>query len=379
MRTNFLSRRNQRYLMKYFFINVIAGKGSTGGIVIRQCKEILEAGGECIIAYGRDRYHEKDINTYRIASTVGVFWHGFLTRLKDKQGLVSKRSTTRLIKKIQSEDPDIIWLHNLHGYYLNYEILFDYLKGCGKEIHWTLHDCWAFTGHCAYFDYVNCQKWKTQCYECPQKDTYPISYFDGSMENYFRKMIAFTEVPNLTIHVVSNWLKTRVKQSFLSDYPVVVTYNEIDTKAFSPKPGRFKDRFMPTEKRMLLGVANVWESRKGLSDFIRLSSLIDDRYQILLIGLTKRQIRHLPQNIIGLTKTFNREELAQAYSDAFAFINPSVEETFGLTTAEAMACGVPVIVYKGTACEEVAGSENAVPLKDVPAIAAKLNEIAGEA
>lgn len=345
--------------MRYLFINSVAGFGSTGRIVAQQCREFMSQGHECLIAYSREVKNCDGIPLYHIGNSFDVRLHALMGRLSDSSGFHSKKATSDFVQKIEEYNPDVIWLHNLHGYYLDVTLLFSYLKTCGKQIRWTLHDCWAFTGHCAYFDYVGCDRWKTQCYDCPQKRTYPASYFaDNSADNFGRKKAAFSNVPNLTIQVPSFWLKTRVEQSFLKDYPVEVVPNTVNREVFRPTSGDFRARYGLEEKKIILGVANVWEPRKGLQTFARLSDVLGEEYQIVLIGLTDKQIKAIPPKILGLPRTASAEALAVAYSAADVYVCPSVEETFGMTVLEAACCGTPVVVYKGTACAEVAAEFN---------------------
>jgi len=274
--------------------------------------------------------------------------------LLDDHGFGSKAATKRFLDWVKQYDPDVIWLHNIHGYYIHIGLLFDYLHTCGKEIIWTLHDCWAFTGHCAYFDFAGCDRWKSGCYRCPQKKAYPASHgLDGSRSNYEKKKALFTGIPNLRLTVPSFWLEKRVKQSFLRDYPVEVIYNTINRDIFRPTPGNFREKHGLQEKIVLLGVASVWDARKGLSDFVELAGMLDERYKIVLIGLTPEQIAALPKSILGLPRTDSMTELVQAYTAADIFLNPSVEETFGMTAMEARACGTEAVVYQDTACEEI--------------------------
>lgn len=341
--------------MKYLFINSVAGYGSTGRIAADACRELMAQGHSCTLAYGRWQEHCEDIPTVRIGSDLSCKLHGLQSRLLDNHGFASKAATRRFLDWVKAYDPDVIWLHNLHGYYINLEELFTYLRSSGKKILWTLHDCWSFTGHCAYFDLVGCDKWKTGCHHCPQRSAYPQSIFlDGSHRNYERKKDLFAGIPNLTLIVPSQWLQCRVKESFLKEYPVEVRYNEVNREIFKPTPGNFREKYGLEGKRILLGVASVWEERKGLKDFIALSKLLSDLYQIVLIGLSQEQIRTLPKEILGLPRTQTVQELVEAYSAADVFLNPSVEETFGMTTLEATCCGTPAIVYKDTACEEIA-------------------------
>ena len=340
--------------MKYLFINSVAGFGSTGRIAAEKCRELMGLGHQCVLAFGREKANCDDIPTVRIGSAVDYRLHGIRCRLLDDHGFGSRAATKRFLNWVREYDPDVIWLHNIHGYYIHIGLLFDYLRGCGKKIIWTLHDCWAFTGHCAYFDFAGCDKWKTGCHHCPQKQAYPASCgLDGSRSNYLRKKALFTNISNLHLTVPSHWLEKRVRQSFLQEYPVEVIYNSINRDIFKPTPGDFRKKHGLDGKTILLGVASVWDARKGLSDFIELSGMLEDPYQIVLIGLTEAQIAALPEGILGLPRTNSMAELVEAYSEADVFLNPSVEETFGMTAMEARCCGTEAIVYQDTACEEI--------------------------
>ncbi len=340
--------------MKYLFINSVAGFGSTGRIAAEKCRELMAQGHECVLAYGRDKANCDDIPTVCIGSKMAYTLHGLESRLLDDQGFGSRGATRRFLHWVREYDPDVIWLHNLHGYYLDLEQLFGYLKTCGKPIFWTLHDCWSFTGHCAYFDYVRCHKWKTGCHHCPQKKTYPASLLlDGSRRNWEKKRELFTGIPNLTLITPSQWLAGRVREGILGDYPVEVVYNTINTEIFKPTPSDFREKYGLSDKKILLGVASVWEERKGLKDFVALSGLLDDSWKIVLVGLTREQQKTLPGSILALPRTNSMEDLARIYTAADVYVSPSVEETFGMTAMEARACGTEAIVYKDTACEEV--------------------------
>ena len=350
--------------MKYLFINTVAGYGSTGRIAADKCRELNAQGHTCVLAYGRMKTGCEDIQTMKIGSDFGVKCHALESRMLDNSGFGSRRATLAFLKWVREFDPDVIWLHNIHGYYIHIGELFGYLRTCGKKILWTLHDCWAFTGHCAYFDYVQCEKWQTGCRDCPQKHTYPESVLlDNSRGNYERKRALFTGIPNLTLTVPSHWLESRVKKSFLRDYPVEVIYNQVDEGIFQPIPGDFRKKYGLEEKFVVLGVASVWEERKGLKDFIALSKLLDDRFRIVLIGLNPKQLADLPGEILGLPRTDNVGELVQAYSAADLFVCPSTEETFGMTVLEACCCGTKAVVYQDTACEEVAKKFGGIAVK----------------
>ena len=341
--------------MKYLFINSVAGVGSTGQIVVKACRELQKQGHECLIAYGRKADCCGDIPTMTIGSPLDYTVHAAMQRVLDNGGFGSRSATKRFLRQVADYNPDVIWLHNLHGYYIHVGLLFDYLRHCGKRIIWTLHDCWAFTGHCPYFDFVGCDKWHTGCSHCPQKRLYPESLIlDGSRRNYLKKKALFTGIPNMTLQVPSTWLADRVRQSFLKEYPIEIVYNTVDTQIFKPTPSDLRKRWKLEDKYIILGVAGVWEPRKGLKDFIALSELLEEPCRIVLIGLTPEQSRQLPPKILAVPRTATLTELVQAYTAADVYVTPSVEETFGMTVLEAACCGTIPIVYQGTACEEVA-------------------------
>ena len=340
--------------MKYLFINSVAGFGSTGRIAAEKCRELMAQGHECVLAFGRTKANCDDVPTVQIGTGLDYRIHGIRSRILDDHGFGSAAATRKFLSWVRDYDPDVIWLHNLHGYYIHIGLLFAYLRTCGKKILWTLHDCWAFTGHCAYFDFAGCGKWKTGCFDCPQKGSYPASFFrDNSRGNFENKKRLFTGIPDMTLIVPSHWLEGRVKSSFLQDYPVEVVYNTVNREIFKPTPSRFREEYDLEDKRVILGVASVWDERKGLKDFLALSKLLTEEYKIVLIGLTAEQIRQLPPQILGLPRTNSMEQLAAAYSAADIYVNPSTEETFGMTAMEARCCGTEAIVYQDTACEEI--------------------------
>jgi glycosyltransferase involved in cell wall biosynthesis len=330
--------------------------GSVGRIAEQIGQTVIEQGWESYITYARNHLPSKS-KTIKIGNKFDVYWHGINTRLFDNHCLCSTNAAKRLIKQIDEIKPDIIQLHNLHGYYLNIRILFEYLQSASIPAVWTLHDCWTFTGHCTHFDYIGCEKWITGCYECPQKGEYPASkLLDRSQRNYELKKRLFTSVKNMTIVPVSYWLGEQVNKSFLNKYPVQVIQNGIDTDLFSPKSDleAIKKKYNIQGKFVILGVASIWDDRKGLKDFILLNNLIDhEKNVILLVGLNKNQKRKMPKNIFGIERTESINELVELYSVADVHITCSVEETFGLTLVESMACGTPVIGYNATAIPEL--------------------------
>ena len=341
--------------MKILQISSEGNYGSVGTIADKIGEMALDAGHESYIAIG-DYFLPSKSHIYLIRNYLDRYFHFMKTRIFDKNGLGSRRATRKLVKWIAKISPDIIHIHQLHGYFINYEILFEYLVLNNLPVVMTLHDCWTFTGHCAYFESVSCDKWKTQCNECPLIGEYPKSYiYDNSANNYELKKYLFNSVPNMQIVTVSNWLSSKVGSSFLNGHPRKVIYNGIDMNMFSHKPEVNDYPFSSelNEKYIILGVASPWNYRKGLDDFIELSKWLFEDEVIVLIGLTKKQIKKLPYNIVGIEKIRDKYLLAKYYRNSNLFINFSVEETFGLTTVESMSCGTPVIVYNSTACPEL--------------------------
>ncbi len=365
--------------MKIFQINSTCGYGSTGRIAVDILREVEKNGGEGIIAYGRNSA-PPDVNSYKIGSELNVQIHGVLSRITDRQGFYSTGVTKKLIEKIKDYNPDIIHLHNIHGYYLNVSTLFKFLKEYNKPIVWTLHDCWAFTGHCAYFSFRGCEKWKTGCHRCPLKKDYPTSLvLDNSKKNYKQKKELFTMPSNITFVTPSVWLKELTEQSFLKKYPVKVINNGIDLNKFKPTESNFREKNNLQDKFVILGVASIWEERKGLKDFIKLSEMLSENEKIVLVGLDDAQLAILPENIIGIKRTNSVEELAEIYTAADVFVNPTYEDNYPTTNLEAISCGTPVVTYiTGGSPESVfEGNGFCVPKGDVEGLFNAIKRVDG--
>lgn len=341
--------------MRLLEINSCCGCLSTGTIVSAIAKEYIDSGNEATVAYARS-FHDTGIPTKKIGNKMDIIIHEFYTVLFDCHGLASKKATKDFLKWADEYNPDILWIHNIHGFYINYKLLFEWIKTRPfMKVKWTLHDCWAFTGHCTYFSLAGCNKWMTGCGHCPQKKVYPSSFlFDNSKHNYILKKQSFTGVKDMTIITPSVWLANLVKCSFLGNYNIEVVPNKIDTTVFHYRDSHVREKLKIENKVVLLGVASTWSERKGLYDYYQLSKMLGEKYAVVLVGLSKKQIANKPDNVIGLERTNTPIELAELYSAADIYVNLSKEETFGMTTIEALACETKVIVYKDTACEEVA-------------------------
>lgn len=331
--------------MKVLQINSFFSSGGPPRIVKGIYDTLLNNGHTCVLAACREKPTE-GMNVIKIGGYLNEYIHAINSRFFDSEGRSSKTATKNLLKEIENQKPDILHLHNLHGYCINYEILFEYIKKSNIPVVWTLHDCWVFTGHCAHFDYIGCEKWKTGCYECPQKNRYPKSLLvDKSKRNYERKKYSFSEVNNLTIVSPSRWLGKLAEESFLNEYPVKVIHNGINLDIFKPTASNFRERHRLKDKFIILGVAENWGERKGFNYFIELSKRLNDSYQIIMVGLSDKQKKELPNTIIGVNRTDSIKKLLEFYTLANVFVNPTLEDNFPTTNLEALACGTPVITF----------------------------------
>ena len=333
--------------MKVLLLNSICCDGSTGNIVADLALALRDQGDDPFVLYGiGENRRLPPENCFRFNDRKGYLRHNLMAKLTDRTGLYSTGQTKRAIEMIEAFAPDLIHLHTLHGYYVNYEILFRYLSQAGIPVVWTLHDCWAFTGHCPHFTMVGCEQWKTRCVSCPLLRDYPKSWLLSNVKgNFERKKRAVTSVPDLTIVTPSDWLGDLARQSFLGKYPVVTIHNGINREVFHARKSSFRSEYRLENKKLLLGVANVWNSRKGFNDFLTLARMLGDDYRIVLAGLKKEQMESLPENVIGLGRIQDPVRLAELYSTADLFLNPTYEDTFPTVNLEAQACGTPVVTY----------------------------------
>lgn len=366
-------------MLKVIQINSVSGYGSTGRICTDLAETITKQGHFCYIAYGQ--LNSDYQNSYKIGSAIENHLHNAGSRLFGKQGYFSKNGTKKLIQYINEINPDVIHLHNLHGNYLNLEMLFDFLANTDIPVVWTLHDCWAFTGKCAHYTNIGCYKWQIQCHHCPQIETYPPSLFFDRSELMFKdKKKWFTSVENMTIITVSNWLAKEVNQSFLAKYPIIPIHNWIDHTKFKPTESNFKSKVGIENKFMILVVSAGWDkSSTRFKDLIKLSELFSDDTQFIMVGNFNEK-HLLTDNIIHVAYVNGINEMAEIYSAADVYVHLSVEDTFGKVIAEAMSCGTPVIVYDSTACPEIVGEGCGIVVnkRDVLAVAKAIKQIKSE-
>lgn len=362
-------------------INVTSNWGSTGRICEGIGSLAMSMGWEAYVAYGRDVV-QGAVPAIKVGNKVDTYLHLFGARIFDRQGLYSKSATKKLIKQLEEIKPDVIHLHNIHGYFLNYKLLFDYIRTNNIPVVWTLHDCWPFTGHCVYFDNVDCERWKQGCGSCPQINSYPTSIcLDRSKANWQEKFQAFAN-QNITFVPVSSWIGGFLKHSFLKSHPSHVIHNGIDLNAFHPIADAkvtVESRYnFPSRRRIVLGVASRWDGRKGFDDFTKLAETLDQgKFQLVIVGVNDKQLKELPASVVGIKRTDSVNELAKLYSAADVYINPTYSDTYPTTNLEAIACGTPVITYRTGGSPESVTEDTGmvVPRGDIDALAKAIERI----
>lgn len=323
--------------MKLIQINTVCNE-STGRIMCNIQRYADAQGFETLSIYGR-RKGAADVPTRRVGDGVSFWCHVALTTALDLHGLGSIIETRRMVRLLRQENPDIIHLHNIHGYYLNYEVLFRYLRDEFKgQIYWTLHDCWSFTGHCAYYVLAGCDRWQTGCHNCPLLHQYPWSYgLDNSRYNYRMKRESFTGLSNMTLLVPSQWLRAQVQQSFLRDYETIVVPNGIDTEVYRYlEDPTARERYdIPEGQTVVLSVASHWDEGKGIRTLEGIARALPEHYELVLVGGgIPGSYASLPR-VHVIERTSDVNELVRIYSMADVFLNPSVQETFSMVTISA--------------------------------------------
>ncbi len=340
-------------MKKLLQINPVLRTSTSTGRIMQEIGELaMQNGWESYIAYakGRDGIMPCRSRIVPVGGRWSTAWHGVETRLFDRHGLASTEATRNFIKQIEEIHPDVIHIHNIHGYFLNYKVLFDYLSHCGIPVVWTVHDCWLYTGHCYYYSYVGCGKWQTGCGNCPQRREFPASLlFDRSARNYADKKSAFTSMPegSMVIVPVSDWIRGEMKKSFLKDCEFRVIRNGINLDTFRVcDTQEVVAKYGLEGKHILLGVASIWSREKGLDDFISMAGMLKADEVIVLVGIKPREKKRLPRNIVGIARTENVHQLAGLYSAADAFVNPTWQDNYPTVNLEAIACGTPVVTYR---------------------------------
>lgn len=340
-------------MKKLLQINPVLRVSTSTGRIMQEIGELaMRNGWESYIAYSRGRDGIKPCTSklVPVGHRWSVAWHGVKTRLLDAHGLASSGATRQFIKRMEQIKPDVIHIHNIHGYFLNFRILFDYLSKCDIPVVWTVHDCWLYTGHCYYYSYIGCDRWQTGCHDCPQRGLFPTSlWHDRSEKNYEDKRKAFTSMPKdrLVMVPVSQWICDEMQQSFFRGYDFRVIHNGINTEAFQVYDAmEIRKKYGLGNKHVLLGVASIWSKEKGLDDFIQMAGLLQEDEIIVLVGIKPEESKRLPNKIVGIARTENIRQLAELYAAADAFINPTWQDNYPTVNMEAIACGTPVVTYR---------------------------------
>lgn len=363
--------------MKVLQINSVCGIRSTGRIATDIHQLLTDQGNESVIAYGQLDPKNCD-RTIKVGNQKDINIHGVISRVFDRHGFGSKKATEDFLRRVEEYGPDLIHLHNIHGYYLHVGLLFDYIKNKKIPVVWTLHDCWSFTGHCAYFDFAGCSKWQSECHNCPQKKSYPASLFlDQSRRNYQDKKEIFNGVKDLSFVTPSYWLRGLLKESYLSSYDAYVINNGIDLDTFKPRKSSFRKKHQLDESFVMLMVSSEWTNRKGLQYLVRFNETLKSNEKIVLVGLTEELKKSLPDSMVKITKTDNIEELAEIYASCDVLINPTLEDNFPTTNLEALACGTPVITFNTGGSPEAVDEETGkvIPQGDLSALREAVEEI----
>lgn len=340
--------------MKILSINAVP-YGSPARIVLEIADLCKQRGWENRVAFGFST-HPLPLpdESYHIGNKYSKLLNIALSRITGIEGIFSWLATKLFLKKIIKYKPDIIHLHNLHGWYLNLPMLFRYINAEKIPVVMTLHDCWTFTGHCPHYMSIGCEKWKTRCFDCSLYEKYPEAYIDKSSKMFDKKLEWFSSIKNLTIVTPSHWLESQVKQSvILKDNPVITINNGIDLSIFRYIKSSFKEKFSLIDKKIILGVALDWGYRKGLDVFIKLAETLKEGYVVVLVGIDKNKIEHCPENLVCISRTQSQGELAEIYSAADVFVNATREDNFPTVNIEALACGTPVITFNTGGSPEI--------------------------
>lgn len=361
--------------MKIVQINATCGIGSTGKICLGISQVLTEQSIEnYILCSSKSNGYDLGI---LCSNDTYIKIQALKSRVLGDYGFHSALATKKIVSELEKIQPDVVHLHNIHGHDCHLEMLFTYFKKKKTKLLWTFHDCWAFTAYCPYFTMVNCDKWKQECHDCPKKREYTW-FFDRSKMLYNKKKDIFSDL-DLTIITPSQWLGDLVKQSFLGNYPVKVVNNGIDLSVFRPTTGTVRKKYAIDEsKKIILGVAFDWDKRKGIDVFLDLSRRLDQEfYQIVLVGTNDEIDQQLPKNIISIHRTNNQTELAEIYTAADVFVNPTREENFPTVNIESLACGTPVLTFKTGGSPEIIDETcgSAVECDDVEALEKELIRI----
>ena len=316
------------------------------GSVANQMYKIADAatqGGHTCYTFSKpiEGFENKRNNHFFIGTILSVKIHNLAAGITGFHGLFSVFATLDLIRRLKNIKPDVLMLLNLHGWFINLPLIFNYIKKNNIKVVWRFPDFWPMTGHCTGFSTVKCDKWKDGCYNCSQYRSYPQAKVDRSKQLYKLKKKWFVGVKNLTVVSISKYMIDFIKQSYFKDYKFRVIYNGIDLDIFKPTESNFREKYGLEDKYIVLGVASDWSERKGVDVMVQLSKRLDDRFKVVVIGTEKIDSG---ENILALPAQ-KQEILREIYTAADVFANPTREEAFGNVNVESLACGTPVVLF----------------------------------
>ena len=333
--------------MRVLQLNVTFGVGSTGRIVQDIHNFLLRKKIESFVIYGRNRYAEDPFAFY-IGSKVSFYIDALLTRITGFVGYFSYFYTIMIIRKIKSLQPDIIHLHNIHGYYLNIPMLLRFLITYDKKVVWTLHDEFMYTGKCAYTQ--ECSKYLSTCQQCPLVKEYPKSFlFDWTRAMFLHKKRLLSNISHISFVTPSNWLASRTRGSIIKSHSISVINNGINTKVFKKTPSSQLDKFVNDDDVTVLAlIANLDDNNKGhhwiksMADYIREKNN-NGQIHFIVVGSGKTKYNH--ELIKYIDRTNNVVDLVKLYNSADFYLILSEFENYPTVCLEASAINLPIIGF----------------------------------
>jgi len=349
--------------MKVLQINAVYGRGSTGTIVRDIERLCFQNGIDCFVA-SPDKAVSKSRNGYIIGNVMDHKLHALLCRIHGKQAYFSRLATRRFLRYVDGIKPDVVHLHNLHSNFINLNLLLSYLAEHDIRTIVTLHDCWFFTGGCFHYTAAGCDKWLSDCRNCPKKDADTPSVFSKRSARILadRKKY-FSAIPRLVVTGVSDWMTGEGRKTFFGKRECLTIRNGIDLNVFKPTPSDFRKRLGLEDKFIILGPASKWllPVNRPVLDYFAANMKSDE--VLFLFGACQGGADGLPGNVCLYGYSTDREELAALYSMADVFANVSREDSLSLINVEAQACGTPVVTFDQTGLRETVNGVNGFCVK----------------